>query len=153
MPDAFTHIAIPSLFHRYIRRPIIVPLFLIGTVLPDYLRQAMALIFPMQYSPFILIFHTFIGACLTTLIITAVFHVTIRKLVFLSIFLGQCCHFAVDMLQGFLCGGKLYLLFPWTFSFETGLISESKWLEIFVFSVIVFSGYWGWYLWRRLRTK
>lgn len=144
MPDAFTHIAIPSIFHKLFRKPLILPVFLIGTVVPDYFRQfvSLLLISLPKYTLSIIIFHTILGAMLTSLLLCSFFRKDIRKLVFLNFFLGQLTHFLFDMCQSFLCGGKLYLLFPYRKSLEIGIFSESQWFAIFIFSTIVFTIYW-----------
>ena len=118
MPDAFSHIALPSLFHRWVRRPIMLPLFLIGTVLPDYLRQGTALFLSSHHHPAVGIYHTLIGAFLTSLFLTSFFLRSQRKWVFLSFFIGQLVHFAVDYpfdnvvrFSALLCLSPVYLLF------------------------------------------
>lgn len=135
MPDTFTHIALPSLFYRCFGHRLMIPIVLIGAVLPDYLRELTAIILPVKYYSFVHIFHTFIGAACIALIGASLFRFSQRKMVFLSLFTGQCVHFAVDLIQDYLCPGRFYLLFPWPYSFEFGWIPEYLWLYIFAVSL------------------
>jgi hypothetical protein len=141
MPDTFTHIAVPALFHRYFGRRLLAPLVLIGTVLPDYLREVVALVLPVQFYAGIYIFHTLAGAVLVALLISGLFEIRQRTMVFLSIFVGELLHFGFDLLQNYMCPGRFYLLFPYSYSFEFGLIPERFWLYIFCISLTTFLTY------------
>lgn len=138
MPDTFTHIALPSIFHRFFGRRLMVPLVLIGTVTPDYIREFFALLLPADYYSAIYIFHTLTGAVLVSFLASAFFVVSQRRDVFLSILTGQLLHYIFDLIQDYLCPGKFYLFFPYMRSLEFGLIPERFWLYIFCFSLISF---------------
>ena len=138
MPDTFTHIALPSLFHKKLGTKILVPVFLIGTILPDYFREFFGLVLPIHYYSAIYVFHTIPGALLLSLAVAALFVKNQRRQVFVSVFLGSLLHFGFDILQGYACPGRFYLLFPLHYSFELGLIPESAWPYIFIFSSICF---------------
>jgi len=129
---------LPALFHRWLGRRLLVPVVLIGAVLPDYLREFTALLLPTVYYGSIYIFHTIIGALLVSLCGAALVRKDQRGTVFLSLLMGQLLHFLLDIVQGYLCPGRFYLLFPWRYTFETGLIPEQYWLWIFCFSATVF---------------
>jgi len=138
MPDTFTHIVLPSLFHRWLGLRFLVPLFLVGTVLPDYMRELLGFLLPLEYYGSIHVFHTISGAFLLSLFISAFFITEQRKQVCLSLFAGMLVHYLFDILQGYLCPGRFYLLFPLPYSFELGWLPESAWPTVFCISLLVF---------------
>jgi hypothetical protein len=138
MPDTFTHIAIPSLFSGILKKYVIVPLFLIGTVCPDYLREFFGLLLPIDYYTMVYPFHSVIGAFFVSLFLTSFFVNQIRKLVFLSLFSGQITHLLFDMTQMYFNNGRIYLLFPYFKSITLNLIPSSYWFYIFLFSLTIF---------------
>jgi len=144
MPDTFTHIALPSLFSRFIKSPLLLPVFLIGTVLPDYLREFLQLVLPVDYYSASFPFHTLVGVFFSSLLLTAFFVKEIRRSVFHSLLLGQVVHLLFDALQMHLCGGRLLLFFPLWKSIELPLFSESHWMYLFAFSLVSFILYWVW---------
>lgn len=153
MPDTFTHIALPSLFSRFIKAPLLLPVFLIGTVLPDYLREFLQILLPLPYYSASFPFHSLLGVFFSSLLFTAFFVKDIRRPVFLSLVLGQSVHLLFDALQIHLCGGRLLLLFPLWKSFEFPLFSESHWTYLFAFSLISFVLYWLWYGKQRIKNR
>lgn len=138
MPDTFTHIALPALLNRYCRRPVLFPLLLIGTVLPDYFREFSALLLPVYLYGLVYVFHTIAGAALTSFILSLLFIRVQREAAALSLFLGQLIHLGFDIVQGYFCGGRFYLFFPWRKSIELGLIPERAWFIIFGISCFSF---------------
>ena len=141
MPDAFTHIAIPTIFHKRIKKHFILPVFLIGTVVPDYARHIFSLFIPPVFDTARTEFHTILGAIFMSVLLSTIFNKKIRKRVFISLLAGHLIHFVFDMMQIFLVS-KFYLLFPLKISFELGLFSESQWLYVFIFSFVVSAIYW-----------
>lgn len=138
MPDTFTHIALPALFRRYARGPVLFPVLLLGTVLPDYLREFFALLLPVNLYGLVYVFHTIAGAAIIAFLTSVLFVRAQRGAVFISILLGQLLHFGFDILQGYHCTGRFYLFFPWRKSIEIGLIPEHAWLVIFSISFFSF---------------
>ncbi len=136
MPDTFTHIIIPGIFRRYFRAPLIMPLVLIGTVTPDYLREFFILMLPVSWFSAILVFHSLPGLILSSLFFTSFFNVQIRETVFFSFLLGQMLHLLFDSILFYQCGGPLYLFLPCWKSFSMALIPETDWIYIFFFTVI-----------------
>jgi hypothetical protein len=133
MPDTFTHIALPFIFRKYLKSPLIPSIFLIGTVLPDYFRELLKCVLPFIYQTALYPLHSFIGVLLMSVLTSAFFHSEIRGKICLNLFLGQVLHLLFDTSQGFI-DGRLYLLYPLRKSFEMGLISESNWLAAFFVS-------------------
>jgi hypothetical protein len=138
MPDTFTHIAIPSLFSGVLKKYFIVPIFLIGTVLPDYLREFIGLILPIDFYTMVYPFHSLVGAFLVSLFSASFFIPKIRATVFLSFFSGQLLHLLFDATQLYSNNGRIYLLFPYFKSVTLNLIPASYWLYIFFFSFSIF---------------
>ena len=141
MPDTFTHIALPFVTQKLFKRPLIFPLVLIGTVLPDYFREFFAYSLPIEYYPAVLIFHSIIGVIFTSLLLTSLFNASIRKSVFISLTFGQLIHLFFDSIQYYLCGESIYVFLPIWKSFKIGLISETYWIYLFIFSSILFIAY------------
>jgi hypothetical protein len=141
MPDTFTHIALPALFSRYLRSPIIAPLFLIGTVLPDYFREFFSLVLPPKLYPVVYPFHSLLGIASSSLLITAFFKVDDRKSVFFSIVSGQLIHIIFDLMQSYLGGSQIYVFFPSRMTFEFGFFAETHWIYLFCLSSLSFSVY------------
>ena len=150
MPDTFTHIAIPSLFSGYLKKYFIVPIFLIGTVLPDYFREFFGLILPFDFYTMTYPFHSLTGALSVSLLLASFFRVEIRKAVFLSFFMGQVLHLLFDLTQLYFNSGSLYILFPYFKSITINIIPASYWFTIFCFS---FSVYIFIHLFRFIRKK
>jgi hypothetical protein len=137
MPDTFTHIIIPGLFRRYFGATLIPPLVLIGTVIPDYLREFFIIILPVSWFSATLVFHSLPGIILSSLFFTSFFNEQIRKTVFISLLLGQTLHLLFDSILFYQCGGPLYLFLPYWKSFSFALIPESDWIYIFFFSMVL----------------
>jgi hypothetical protein len=138
MPDTFTHIAIPSLFSGILKKIFFVPIFLVGTVLPDYLREFFGLLLPIDYYTMVYPFHSVIGAFFSSLLLTSFFISQIRRQVFFSFFCGQLIHLLFDMTQMYFNDGRIYLLFPYFKSITLNLIPASYWFYIFLFSFTLF---------------
>ncbi len=138
MPDTFTHIALPTLFRRWIRHPLSVPMVLIGTVLPDYLREAVGILLPSPYYSSVVVFHSLAGAALSGLFISAFFIQRQRLRIWTSLFTGQLIHFLFDALQNYQCGGGLFPLLPWFKNWQIGLYPAQFWLIVFLFSASLF---------------
>lgn len=153
MPDTFTHIALPFVFSRFLRFLFILPVFLFGTVFPDYIREFIALILPVSLYGSIYVFNSLFGAFFSSIFISTLFSPTLRSKVFLSFFGGQIVHFIFDLCQSYLCGGSLYLFFPYWYTFEIGFISETNWLYLFLFSASVFCGYVLWIVIKKNRQR
>lgn len=137
MPDTFTHILIPALFRKYFKIPLMAPLVLIGTVIPDYLRELLIIFLPISWFSAVMVFHSLPGIILTSLFIGSFFHVEIRKDVFLSLLSGQLLHLLFDSLLLYQCGGPLYLFLPCWKSYSFAIIPETDWIYIFLFSILL----------------
>jgi hypothetical protein len=153
MPDTFTHIAIPTLFSRFYRNPALAPVVLIGTVLPDYLREIFGFILPADLYSAVYSFHSLLGIICVSLCISSFFVKSFRSGVFISLIIGQSLHLIFDLLQFYLNGGRLYLLLPYWKTYQVGLYSDTDWIYLFIFSLISFSIYCLLYLKKKLTTK
>jgi hypothetical protein len=141
MPDTFTHIALPALFSRLYRYPILAPLVLIGTVLPDYLREIFKFLLPAVFKSAVYPFHSILGIICVSLFITSFFTVSLRGRVFISLLTGQSLHLIFDLFQFYLNGGQLYLLLPCWETYQIGIYSDTYWIYLFIISFISFSVY------------
>jgi hypothetical protein len=137
MPDTFTHIVIPGLFRRYFKAPLMVPLVLIGTVTPDYLREFCILFMPASWYSSVMVFHSLAGVMLSSLFLSSFFYKDKRKMVFYSLLVGQLLHLTFDSVLFYQCGGPLYLFLPIWKSYSFALIPEPDWIYIFYFSLII----------------
>lgn len=137
MPDTFTHIIIPGILKRYIKAPLIVPLVLIGTVTPDYLREICILFLPLDWYSAVMVFHSFPGAIFSSLFFSSFFHVGLRKSVFVSLLIGHLIHFLFDSILFYQCGGPLYLFLPYWKSYSFAFIPETDWIYIFYLSIVL----------------
>ena len=141
MPDTFTHIAIPTLFSRWYKNPLSPPIVLIGTVLPDYLREMVKVFLPIVLHSAAYPLTSIIGIICVSLIFCAFFEKSLRKKVFLSLLLGQSIHIIFDMLQHYFGGGTVYLFLPYWKTFQIGIYSDINWIYIYFFSLASFSVY------------
>ncbi|MBD3224268.1 MAG: hypothetical protein GF313_06025 [Caldithrix sp.] len=148
MPDTFTHIALPTIARRWIKRPLSMPLVLIGTVLPDYFREIFGLLMPDLYGAATMIFHTPIGVVFSSMLVAAFFDQRQRSTVWVSVIGGQLIHLLFDFIQGYLCGGSLYWLFPYFKPFHLGLFPVTGWPYVFAVSMTLFVLYIGYSVWR-----
>jgi len=141
MPDTFTHIIIPALFNKFYKKPLFVPMVLIGTVLPDYLRELVKFILPNSAYSAVYPFHSFIGILCVSLFISSLFIRPLRGRIFISLAFGQSLHLILDLFQFYLNGGQLYLLLPYWQTYQIGLYSDTYWLYLFFISFTSFSIY------------
>ena len=141
MPDTFTHIALPTLFSRLYRQPLIPPIILIGAVLPDYLREFFKLVLPVAFYPAVYAFHSLIGIICVSMLLSSLFESSLRTRIFISLFVGQSFHLFLDVLQSYFGGGRIYLLLPYWKTFQIGLYSDTYWIYLFLFSITTFTVY------------
>ena len=141
MPDTFTHIALPAIFSRFFKRPIIAPMVLIGTILPDFLRELTKLVVPSSLFPAAYVFHSLIGIICMSLLLSSLFMPVLRVRVFVNLMIGQSIHLGFDLFQYYLNGGQLYLLLPYWKAYQIGIYSDSYWIYLFIVSFIIFSIY------------
>jgi hypothetical protein len=153
MPDTFTHIIIPGIFRRYLKAPLVMPLVLLGTVLPDYLREFFILILPVSWASATMVFHSLPGIILGSLFFSSAFHVAVRKDCFFSLLLGQFLHLIFDSILYYQCGGPLYLFLPYWESFSFALIPETDWIYIFYFSMMLLVIYGSTIMYQRYRKS
>ena len=153
MPDTFTHIIIPGIFRRYFKAPLVIPIVLIGTVTPDYLREFCILFLPVSWYSAVMVFHSLPGIILSSLFFSSLFHVAVRKVGFFSLLLGQLLHLIFDSILFYQCGGPLYLFLPYWKSFSFALIPETDWIYIFYLSMILLVIYGSTFMYQQNRKR
>jgi len=122
MPDLITHIAISHLCRRpFEKAGTISPslpfrtIFYLGTLLPDLLSRPFIIIFPATFH-WVTVFHTPAGFLVVSLLISSLFHVDIRRRIFINLSAGGLLHFFLDSLQKQVLDNDFWL-FP--FSWKT----------------------------------
>ena len=138
MPDTFSHIALFYLLRKRIKRKIIFVAFLVGTVLPDYLREFTLIMLPVEYSGYAIPFHSILGIFIMSFILSMLFIRNQQKEIFIGLFLGNLSHLFLDMLQVYPGGSNLYVFFPILYKSDIGIIPESSWIFIFIIALLLF---------------
>ncbi|MBN2426509.1 MAG: DUF4184 family protein [Calditrichaceae bacterium] len=138
MPDTFSHIALFYILRKRIKRKIAFIAFLIGTVLPDYLREFALIILPVEFSGYAIPFHSIIGLFIMSFILSMLFIKSQQKEIFIGLFLGNMSHLFLDMLQVYPGGSSLYVFFPILYKSDIGIIPESSWIFIFIMTLLLF---------------
>ncbi len=127
MPDLITHTAVAHLLarsfssYRYsIKRWDLHFLFLLGTMLPDLLTRSFYILFPSLFH-WIIFFHTPIAMLIVSWMAAALFTVTRRRAVFISLYSGALLHFLLDALQKQIIGNNFWLYPISWFNFSIGI--------------------------------
>jgi hypothetical protein len=121
MPDLITHLSIVYFSNRWLRIVKYSTLLYVGTIIPDILTTAPAIIFPK--TEFALYpFHTPLGLFILCLLLSFFFEEKWRKEIFISLIVGCYVHFTIDLLQKHMQPAYTFLFpFSWR-SFEIGIL-------------------------------
>jgi hypothetical protein len=121
MPDLITHLAIAYLSNKWLRIIRYSTLLYVGTILPDLLTVAPAILFPrIEYALFP--FHTPVGIFILCLLISFSFDEKSRFGAFLCLLAGCSLHLLLDLLQKHIQSAYT-LLFPFSWKrFEIGIL-------------------------------
>jgi hypothetical protein len=131
MPDLGTHVLAGYWIKRYLCRTeklFLIPLFLLGCILPDLVFKSSEVFFSYDYYWFLHIFHTPLSLLLQCILLSLLFERGKRWMVFLSISGGALLHLLLDSTQIHITGTNYFWLFPLSnWSAEIGGFPKHLW--------------------------
>ena len=120
MPDLLTHFSVAYLLRRNAKTPHLRATFYLGAILPDIVTRPVYILYPKAFWA-IMPLHTPIALTLLCLLISYVFHNSIRKIVFANLTLGVYLHLFLDLFQKHITPEYRWLFpFSWK-AYEIGL--------------------------------
>lgn len=141
MPDLGTHLISGYWLYRLFNKPkiIIMPLIIIGCIMPDLISRAMAIVInPVKYYWFIAMFHTPVSQVFQCLGLSFLFEKEIRFAAFFSFTTGIILHHILDSMQTGITKKGYFLLFPFS-DWDKGFafFSSDSWPYALLLSIFI----------------
>jgi len=128
MPDLVTHVSAGIIISRLLRKKLIMPLFLLGSILPDVSFKILELFFPSFHFGF-MAFHSLPSQTAISLVLSQYFEKGEKRSAFLNLFAGATTHLLFDFAQLHITGENYYWFLPFSsWHGELGLFSTTSWI-------------------------